>query len=102
MKVLAKRVNSGSEIVEIDGSLKSMQDLVGGYIEVVILWNILEFKDDDFLLVCNEEGMLKGLRPQGIGDKFYFGDVFFCRSEGEEMVGLSDDDIEKIKSVLRI
>ena len=102
MKVLIKRVNEDSEIIEINGDLKSMQNLVGGYIEVVIMWDIIEFKDYDYLLVCNEEGMLKGLLPQRIGDKVYFGDVFFCRSMGADMVGLNDEDVEKIRSVLRI
>jgi len=102
MKVLVKRVDKSSEVIEINGSLKSMQDLVGGYIEIVILWSVLGFKKCDYLLVCNEEGMLKGLMPQGIGDRVYFGDVFFCRSEGADMVGLNDEDIEKIRIVLKV
>ena len=102
MRVLVKKVSEDSKIVEIDGSLKSIQDLVGGYIEVVILWSVLGFKKCDYLLVCNEEGMLKGSMPQRIGDNVYFGDVFFCISEGEETVGLNDEDVKKIRSVLGI
>lgn len=40
---------------EIDGSLKGMQQMVGGYIQVIFPF------DDPVALVCNEEGKLLGL-----------------------------------------
>jgi len=89
MKIIIKKVNIDYELVEIDGSLKSMQEIVGGYIEIVRLWN-------DFLLVCNEEGMLLNLKRHVIGSDVYCGDVLICKSCGSEMVGLSDDEIEEI------
>ena len=40
---------------EIDGSLKSMQNVVGGTIEAIYPW------EDPVALVCNDEGKLCGL-----------------------------------------
>ena len=42
-------------LTEINGTLESMQKIVGGYIEVLYPF------DDPIALVCNEEGKLLGL-----------------------------------------
>ena len=42
-------------LTEIDGTLESMQKMVGGYIQVLYPF------DDPIALVCNEEGKLLGL-----------------------------------------
>lgn len=42
----------------IDGSLKSMQDVVGGYIQA-----LYPFDREDTALVCNDEGKLLNLPP---------------------------------------
>jgi len=54
MKGIAIRTDGTIERVEIDG-LKSMQAVVGGYLEMAPLTN------KHFTLYCNEEGKLKGL-----------------------------------------
>ena len=41
---------------EIDGSLESMQAIVGGLVEA-----IYPFEDEELALICNEEGKLLGL-----------------------------------------
>ena len=56
MKVLFIQPLKAPKTVEIDGSLESMQKLVGGYIEA-----IYPFEDGEICLVCNEEGKLEGL-----------------------------------------
>ena len=56
MKVLFIQPLKAPKTVEIDGSLESMQKLVGGYIEA-----IYPFEDSEICLVCNEEGKLEGL-----------------------------------------
>ena len=56
MKVLFIQPLKAPKTVEIDGSLESMQKLVGGYIET-----IYPFEDGEISLVCNEEGKLEGL-----------------------------------------
>ena len=56
MKIL--RVDPGlyPQEAEINGSLESMQQLVGGLIQV-----IYPFRDAEVALVCNDEGKLLGL-----------------------------------------
>ena len=56
MKVLFIQPLKAPKTVEIDGSLESMQKLVGGYIE-----SIYPFEDGEICLVCNEEGKIEGL-----------------------------------------
>ena len=55
MQVLIVRPGEYAERVKIDGSLKSMQDIVEGMIEVVYPW------EERVALVCNDEGLLEGL-----------------------------------------
>ena len=43
-------------VIEIDGTLKDLQNIVGGYIEI-----IYPFEDESISLVVNEEGKLRGL-----------------------------------------
>jgi hypothetical protein len=57
MKILLIAPNAEPRPVEIDGSLASMQELVGGLIEAVYPFS------DPVALVCNDEGKLTGL-PQ--------------------------------------
>lgn len=51
------RVNGQFEVVEVDGSLKAYQSLVGGYIETVPTFR------SPYLLLLNEEGKFEGLKP---------------------------------------
>lgn len=55
MQVLVVEPNKNPVIMDVDDSLDSMQKLVGGHLEVVC-----PFKDS-VVMVCNEEGKLKGL-----------------------------------------
>jgi hypothetical protein len=54
IRVLVFAPEQAPEISVIDGSLESMQKIVGGLVEFVTL-------DDKFSLVCNEEGKVLGL-----------------------------------------
>ena len=57
MKILLIEPNAEPRAVEIDGSLASMQSLVGGLIEAFYPF------EDSAALICNDEGKLAGL-PQ--------------------------------------
>ena len=57
MKILLIEPNAEPRAVEIDGSLASMQSLVGGLIEAFYPF------EDSVALICNDEGKLAGL-PQ--------------------------------------
>lgn len=52
MKVLRVKPMCRPEVIEIDGSLESLQKEVGGPIQAVYPW------DDLATLICNEEGKL--------------------------------------------
>ena len=55
MKVLRIQPKKYPEIIEIDGSLESLQKEVAGPIQAVYPW------DDPVALICNEEGKLIGV-----------------------------------------
>ena len=84
-------------VQEIDNDLKAMQEIVGGLIEPVPL-----YEDPEVCLVCNDEGKLEGL-PCNRALKDDHGATyeiiqsnFLSRAWGEEdFASLPDDMIEK-------
>lgn len=67
MKVLYKAPGCPPEPRDIPNTLEELQTAVGGYIETVTIAS-------DVVLVCNEEGRLRGLEPN-------------CRLFGVDFVG---------------
>lgn len=85
------------ECVEI--SLEMLQDAVGGWIEPCAP---VDLRDLGYQMLANEEGLLLGLEPNENLEPFFFvGDLVFVKVEGEDFVGLSDDDIEVIFNWIR-
>ena len=91
MKALIKKPGKPFQRIDIDGELKTLQKLVGGYIEVVPVRK-------DTVCVCNEEGRLIGLEPNcAINDIDFVGTILILGSKDcdfcdiEEVV---DDDWE--------
>lgn len=76
----------------INNDLKPMQNVVGGYIEVV------EIADSGLCLVCNEEGKIDGLPSNRAfagpgGFDIVAGTFFVCRSDEEgEMTSIRPED----------
>lgn len=104
MKVLVVKPHEEPFVHEIDGSLQSMQALVGGYIEV-----IHPFDDPDAILVCNEEGKLDGLAPNrplkdssGNTADIICGDFFIAGDGGEDFISLSDEQVEKYTKLFEL
>lgn len=97
MKVLYKKPGEAPEIREVENDLKPLQDLVGGYIETV--------KVGDVVIICNEEGKLKGLpinflvNANGYIDVIV-GPAIFCREKGIEFTDIKDEDIEAIENYM--
>lgn len=99
MKVIIVKPFTQPFIKEIQGDLRSMQEIVDGYIEV-----IYPFDDRNIALVCNEEGKLEGLMPNrflldrnsGICD-FIFGNFFLCYApeDSEKFDSIPDNLIQK-------
>lgn len=96
MKILALEPHRKPQIVDIDGSLKSMQEIVKGSIEAIFPF------DDPVALICNEEGKFDGSKAclmmadeAGAVKDIIFGTVFICGLGEEDFVSIPDDLIEK-------
>lgn len=90
MKVVVKEPRKPAAVRVIDGTLESMQDIVGGYIET---FHIAE----NILCAVNEEGLVRDLSFNFTAPPFFvYGTAFFCGQQGEDMVGLDDGWIDTI------
>ena len=101
IKVLVVEPMNPCEVREIDGSLETMQAIVGGYIQAVY-----PFPFDEIALICNEEAKLMGLpynRPltdnHGIPYDIICGTFFLAGQGGEDFVSLTDEQIERYKGL---
>ena len=104
LKVLYIEPMKTPKIVEIDGDLESMQNLVGGYIEEYMPF------EDEVAIVCNDEGKINGLEPnRGIFDKegelqdIICGPFFICYApvESEKYLSLPDNLRKKYEEMFR-
>ena len=106
MKVLLVEPNTEPRAVEIDGSLASMQSLVGGLIEAVYPF------EDPVAMICNDEGKLTGL-PQNrplkhpeTGEIYDIvcGPFFLCSAppDSENFESLPDEFIEKYHKIFAL
>lgn len=106
MRILFVEPNAEPRAVEIDGSLASMQSLVGGLIQAVYPFA------DPVALICNDEGKLIGL-PQNrplkhpeTGEIYdiVYGPFFLCSApaDSENFESLSDEQIEKYRKIFAL
>lgn len=85
------RPEKPGEVLTLEDTLESKQELVEGYIEVVSL-------GDGIILTLNEDGKNKNL-PFNFdmpGDPIV-GTAFFARTRGDDYESLTDRDIERIR-----
>ena len=83
MKVIVKEPSDKyGKLVEIENDLAVLQNMVGGYIEVVPL--------DNHLIICNEDGKYMNLEPN-ISYMFdiIVGTIIVCDRDGEEFTDVS-------------
>lgn len=88
MKVIIKEPGQRPRVTEIENSLSTLQQAVGGYIETVTL-------AEDCCIICNEEGRLQGL-PYNLtfcGISFV-GTILFVGVLGDEFADLSKEYAE--------
>lgn len=102
MEVLKIAPGLPPERTEIAGDLKSLQDAVGGLIQIVYPF------DDPVAIVCNEEGKLEGLTPNrvlhdwdGYPYDIICGTFLVIGFWGFDMEDLSDELAEKYTEVFR-
>ncbi len=103
IKVLVVEPGKDPYVQEIDGSLKSMQALVGGYIETVPILD--EPGPAPAEIVCNEEGKLLGLTPnrllkdsRGVPYDVVCGTFFVAGVNDGDFASLTDAQIALYKS----
>ena len=88
MQVVIKKPGLPPEVVEIKNDLKELQTIVGGYIEIVGF-------NPGLLLICDEEGKLKGKKPNiKYGDSDYIaGTLIITAAQGEDLRGLTEPEV---------
>ena len=99
MRVLVMEPGKEAVDKEIDSSLKSMQEVVGGYIEAIYPFR------DPVALVCNEEGKLDHLplnrvlydEDSGQALDVIAGTFFICGAppDAEDFTSLTDEQVQK-------
>lgn len=107
MKILVIKTDNTLEVKDITDDLKSMQKIVDGYIEVVFPRAAYEhgLLYNNTCMVCDEEGLCKDKPTNVLGTIFYnrldkgkyqpiAGDIFLCGFQGEDLIGLTDMQIE--------
>ena len=90
IEVLYKEPNKNPERRKIANTLEEMQNVVGGYIEIV------GYKGA--LLICNEEGKLRGLEPNiSLGDDIICGSFFIAGDDYEkaDFISLTESQFEE-------
>ena len=100
MKVIRIGTKAGDfEVMEIDGTLESLQEMVDGYIEPCAPASL---REKGIEMLCNEEGLLKGLEPnQNLYPFFYVGTCVMVATGAEEFLSLSDQQIDYILTWLK-
>lgn len=89
IKVVKVEVGEPPVVKEIENSLKSLQNEVGGFIECIYL-------DDGCIAVVNEEGKINGMEPnRRMGADIICGPFFICGDGDENFASLTDEQIEK-------
>ena len=103
MKVLLIAPGAAPRALDIDHSLRAMQELVGGTIEAIYPFA------DSVALVCNDEGKLLGLplnravRDPATGQilDIIAGTFFICGLSEDDLASLTDDQIQRYTQMFR-
>ncbi len=91
--VCPQDIRQAPYIKEIDDDLKSLQKLVGGYVEQVTLYGI---EDGHYIILCDEDGRLKN-KPLNclISGYVLVGDIIIARQKDFELQSVSKDFLER-------
>ena len=101
MRILQIEPNSVPVVKEIDGSLKAMQEVVGGLLQAMFPF------DEPVALIANDEGTLLGLPAnRALWDEtgkpydILCGTFFLCGApaESDHFDSLTDEQIEKYRA----
>ena len=93
MTVVACYPGKTAQVIEIDGSLESMQQFVGGNIEAIYPF------DDPVAIICNEEGKIDRL-PLNRALYTEDGEMFDITAGNIMIVGLGEEDFASLQGEL--
>ena len=99
MRVLVVEPGKQPEEREIDGSLESMQQIVGGLIQAIYPF------DDTVALICNDEGKLLGLPwNRVVGYDIIAGTFFLCDAppDSENFKSLTEEQLRLYSQLLKM
>lgn len=96
MKAVIKRVGQLGEVVEVENTLKTWQEIVGGYIQTYPITS-------DMLIVCNEDGHAMGLMPNveilvGEHTELIVGDFAIVKHGYDDFESLDDKQITRLRN----
>ena len=95
MNIIVKEPHKAPYWLDAKNTLASLQKLVDGYIETFTI-------DDDWTIICNEEGLLRRLpwNCRVLGNGFY-GTILFVGVKGPEFTDcpLSIEDLKTLYGV---
>ena len=78
MRVIVAMPGEPAVVKRIENTLESLQEIVGGYIETAPLWL------EDLVLICNEEGKLRGMAPnRAIGHDIIVGPIIVAKANNK-------------------
>ena len=82
IKVLIKEPGEQLRASEVENTLEALQSVVGGYIETVTVAT-------DLVIICNEEGILKGLPFNcEVLNHGFVGTILFAGAAGDEFADI--------------
>lgn len=90
IKVVMVEPNKQPTVTTIKTELENLQEAVGGLIEIIDI-------EDNFCILCNEEGKLIGLEGnRRLDDDIIIGTFYVCGSNDEgELTSLTDTQIAR-------
>ena len=104
MRVILCKPGEKAETIEMEDSLRAMQEMVGGRIEEYMPW------EEEVAIICNEEGKMMGLpmnRALRDEDEQIYdvicGTFFLCAAppDEENFCSLSDEQIDRFTDLFR-
>lgn len=90
MQVMVYEPHKPAELRDIPNTLEACQKVVEGPIQTVRLTT-------ELLIVCNEEGWIRGMQPNRLG---LVGPFFVCTTAGEDFDGLCESQIHFLQQFL--
>lgn len=93
MKILYKKVGEAPTVMDVENELHVLQGLVDGYIETA------PTPVSRVVIVCDEEGKLKGKRPNFVNEDLIVGDAFFVGIGRDDFIDLTEEQIAQIKKI---